>query len=270
MVSVIMPVYNAEAYVANAIRSVLNQEYPKIELLVVNDGSSDRSESEILSVMDDRIRYFSQVNQGVSAARNLALQHMRGDYFCFLDADDLMPAKSITCRLAIFDGRAELAFVGGAQEQRNQDLSDSLVLQMPSYRGNPRAGLVALDPGCFINCGTWLIRRDSARNYAFPVGWTHSEDLAFFLSISDQGELDFTTEVVQIYRRHASAMSDLEGLHDGYGRFIQMVERCGFASATEVEVLKRKVRHIMFRSYLRAGKMVMALRVVFFQKLNRW
>ena len=89
LVSIIIPTYNTEMYISSCINSVLNQSYPNIEIIIINDGSTDNTEKEILKFKDSRIHYIKQKNQGVSVARNTALKIINGDYFCFLDADDL-------------------------------------------------------------------------------------------------------------------------------------------------------------------------------------
>jgi glycosyltransferase involved in cell wall biosynthesis len=108
-----MPAYNAEKYIAEAINSVLNQSYPEFELLVINDGSSDQTAKIIRSFFDSRIKYFKQNNQGVSSARNTGLENMKGVYFCFLDADDVMPQDSLKSRLEIFNSNNKIDFVDG-------------------------------------------------------------------------------------------------------------------------------------------------------------
>ena len=82
-VSVILPIYNVESYLDETFKSLLNQTLHEIEILAVNDGSTDQSENIIKKYMqqDSRICYFFQNNQGQSVARNLALQHATGDYF---------------------------------------------------------------------------------------------------------------------------------------------------------------------------------------------
>ena len=86
-----MPCYNAEEYVAEAINSVINQSYPNVELIIVDDGSSDKSYEICQSFVGERkikIRAFKQVNKGPYPARNNALGHANGTYIAFLDADD--------------------------------------------------------------------------------------------------------------------------------------------------------------------------------------
>lgn len=90
LVSVIVPVYNTEKYVARAVESIQNQIYTNIEILLVNDGSTDCTEKECLKCAekDSRIRYFWKENGGVSSARNLALKEAKGEYITFCDSDD--------------------------------------------------------------------------------------------------------------------------------------------------------------------------------------
>lgn len=86
-VSIIIPVYNGEKYIENAIHSALNQTYDNIEVIVVNDGSTDNTEN-IVKKFGDKIIYFSKENGGVSSALNLGIQHMSGEYFSWLSHDD--------------------------------------------------------------------------------------------------------------------------------------------------------------------------------------
>ena len=111
LVSIIMPVYNGEKYLAQAIQSVLSQTYQQFELLVVNDGSTDGTEQTVQQFTDPRIRYFVQKNAGVSASRNMALANMKGTYFCCLDGDDVLPQNSIQSRMEVFKRSSSISFV---------------------------------------------------------------------------------------------------------------------------------------------------------------
>lgn len=86
--SIVIPVYNKEKFVAKTIKSVLSQTFTDYEIIIVNDGSTDQSETEILEIKDTRIQYFSKKNQGVALARNFGIEKATTDYICFLDADD--------------------------------------------------------------------------------------------------------------------------------------------------------------------------------------
>ncbi len=86
--SVVIAVYNKEAYIAKTLQSVLDQRYTDFEVVVVNDGSTDSSEEVIKSFTDPRIRYFNQSNRGAGAARNAAIARSTAPYIALLDADD--------------------------------------------------------------------------------------------------------------------------------------------------------------------------------------
>jgi glycosyltransferase involved in cell wall biosynthesis len=94
LVSVIVPAYNAERFLGRAMRSALAQTYPHLELIVVDDGSTDGTAEVIRSFRDARVRHLSQANRGQGAARNLGIRASTGRYVTFLDADDLyLPQK---------------------------------------------------------------------------------------------------------------------------------------------------------------------------------
>lgn len=86
--SIIIPLYNKEKFIENTIQSVLKQTFQDFEIIIVNDGSTDKSEEKVLHFKDDRIRYFSKKNEGVSQTRNFGLAEANADFVTFLDADD--------------------------------------------------------------------------------------------------------------------------------------------------------------------------------------
>ena len=96
-VSVIIPVYNTEAYVEQTLRSIMGQTLRDIELIVVNDGSTDGSLSvlERIATGDDRIRLFTQPNKGLSQTRNAGIARARGEFIYFMDSDDLLEPDAL-------------------------------------------------------------------------------------------------------------------------------------------------------------------------------
>ena len=94
LVSIVMPVYNGGNYLREAIESALAQTYNSIEIIVINDGSIDETESIALS-FGNAIRYFKKTNSGVASALNLGISNMRGEYFSWLSHDDLYKPKKI-------------------------------------------------------------------------------------------------------------------------------------------------------------------------------
>jgi hypothetical protein len=102
-VSVVVPFYDMERYLAQTIRSVLQQSYTSFELLLIDDGSQDRSVAICQSFSDPRIRVFRQSNQGPAAARNLGIRQSRGELIAFLDGDDLWHPDKLARHVAHLD-----------------------------------------------------------------------------------------------------------------------------------------------------------------------
>src|SRR5690606_2283060 len=94
LVSIIIPCYNAEKYVAEAIQSALDQTYPNCEVIVIDDGSTDGS-LEVIQSFGDKIRCETGPNKGGCAARNRGLELAKGEWIQFLDADDLISVEKI-------------------------------------------------------------------------------------------------------------------------------------------------------------------------------
>jgi len=115
LISIIMPCFNAEHYLYKTIKCVLSQTYSNLELLIVDDGSTDSSRSILseLSKSDDRLIIFHQQNTGPYPARNLALQHAKGDFIAFLDADDYWTVDCLDkLYQALIGANADLSYCG--------------------------------------------------------------------------------------------------------------------------------------------------------------
>lgn len=97
-VSVIIPAYNHDKYITEAISSVLSQSYQNFEIIIINDGSTDSTEQKILSIHDQRIQYISQKNSGAHSAINRGISLAQGDYISILNSDDIyLPKRLETC-----------------------------------------------------------------------------------------------------------------------------------------------------------------------------
>ena len=96
-VSVVVPVYNVEKYLSRCLDSIINQTYRNLEILLVDDGSTDKSGEicDYYALKDNRIKIFHKNNGGVSSARNYALERMSGDYVTFVDSDDTLSIDAV-------------------------------------------------------------------------------------------------------------------------------------------------------------------------------
>jgi len=124
LVSVIMPLYNAEPYVEAAIDSIFSQSYQNLEIIVIDDGSTDRG-AERVKGFGDKVVFAQQSNLGISAARNRAIEMSTGDYVAFLDADDLWTPEKLEIQIAALqeDGTLDTVF-GFAKQFFSPDLSE--------------------------------------------------------------------------------------------------------------------------------------------------
>lgn len=109
-ISVIIPVYNGEKYILEALDSVFNQTYPAYEIIVVDDGSTD-STADLLKFYADKIHYVYQQNAGVSSARNTGIKLASGDYIAFLDHDDLFMLNKLEDSLKLFNQDPMLDYI---------------------------------------------------------------------------------------------------------------------------------------------------------------
>lgn len=112
MVSVIMPVYNGENFLKEAIESVIAQTYTDWELIIINDGSTDKTEEIIQDFLTDkRLKYLFQENQGVAKARNNGVKKCQGEYLAFLDADDIWLSEKLEFQMKVVKRSIEPIFV---------------------------------------------------------------------------------------------------------------------------------------------------------------
>lgn len=132
LVSVIIPVYNGEKFIGEAVQNVLDQHYPALEIIIINDGSTDNSGSIIENLATD-VRYFDRDNAGPATARNSGIKDASGKYIAFLDVDDLWPENNLSHLVQELEENTELDIVRGyAQLFRDTEGGEK------EYLGNPK------------------------------------------------------------------------------------------------------------------------------------
>ena len=153
MISVIIPVYNYERYLGEAIESVLGQTYQDLEVIVVDDGSTDRSGEVAESFAGRGVRYCQEVHAGIGPARNKGVELAQGEFIAFLDADDRWPLEKIERQLRAFENDPALEMVfGQALQLQNGPAWEAGVRDKNLTVGGMVPGMVP---------GTMLIKRDA-------------------------------------------------------------------------------------------------------------
>lgn len=256
-----MPAYNAGRYIDQAIDSVLAQSLQDWELIVVNDGSTDDTCERLGNITDVRVRVLHQPNGGVSVARNTALKMARGALLTFLDADDSIPADSLLNRVRILEQNPNIDIVDGRIAIMDISLSKKIREREPGEPGPYLQRLMRLDSSVFFGVAV-MVRRDAIGQTLFSTGLTHCEDLLFLLQAADKKnwQYDAIDEVVYCYRTgdSSSAMSNLDGLEDGYFRLFQAAGELNDAHDSDIEFLYRRIRRILFRSWIRRRRPIRA------------
>ena len=184
LVSIIMPCYNAERYIAQSIESVLAQTYRNWELLITDDCSTDGSVkiATKYSLLDDRISLLvPDEHQGIARTRNMSISRARGRFVAFLDSDDIWYPEKLE-RQVNYMLENDLAFTYTSYElidwqgnPKNKTVKDAGVMSYKKYLRNT-----------IICCGTVVIDREKTGHFATPIIRT-SEDMSLWLSIMKRG-----------------------------------------------------------------------------------
>lgn len=180
-VSIIIPVYNAEKYLKRCIDSVLKNKESDIEVILINDGSTDESNKiceEYLS-SDSRLVYINQKNLGVSAARNKGIENAKNEYVFFLDADDYLADKYEK----FFNGSEDFIAFSNFTDYGNTQITETYPISKEESSNIDDARKILIGTHLFHTCWGKLFKRDIIRehNIKFPENVTIGEDYIFVL-----------------------------------------------------------------------------------------
>ena len=204
VVSVIIPCYNQAAFLGEAIESVLRQKYRRFEVIVVDDGSTDRTASIASSYPD--VICVRQENRGLAAARNRGLSQSTGDHVVFLDADDRLLPEALTVGVRSLNTHPECAFVYGRSRWVSLDGAPVPAPAQFAIGEEPYRSL--LERNCIWGCMTVMFRRSVLEAVSgFDASLSSAEDYDLYLRIARKFPVYFHGAVVAEYRRHEANMS---------------------------------------------------------------
>jgi glycosyltransferase involved in cell wall biosynthesis len=187
LVSVVIPVFNGERFLREAVQSVLDQKYSPLEIIVVDDGSTDGTANVARSLP---VRYLHQTNQGPSAARNRGIEHAQGELIAFADADDLWPLAKLELQLPYLTEDVEIVM------GRIQQVFSSSEEEFG-------------EPAFSVNLGSAVIRKTVFdRVGLFDETMRYSEDVDWFMRAREAGVAIMTIDAVTLfYRQHEENMT---------------------------------------------------------------
>jgi glycosyltransferase involved in cell wall biosynthesis len=212
LVSVIIPVFNGEKFLPDSLRSIFDQDYPNVEVIAVDDGSTDGS-LQILERYRERITTLRQANAGPAAARNLGLRCARGEFIAFLDADDLWHPAKLRLQVAEFRRRPDVGLVYNRWLVCDDDEPAPLarLLQIepsppPHELEQARSGWLyhKLFLDCLVHSSSAMVRKELIdRVGLFDETLERGEDYEYWFRLSREAPFHKLAATLSVYRVHA-------------------------------------------------------------------
>ena len=266
LVSVVIPNYNGAKFLDESIRSVLNQNYPRLQIIVVDDGSTDES-LLILQRYDTKIELIRQPNNGSAAARNAGINFAKGEFIALLDADDIWEENKISVQMNLIESENyDLVYCGG--QEFATDLKNGQI-HAPLYSGYcyqyfkkfPSKGIIEL--GC-----SSAVFRVSLLEFSglFDESFLGAaEDWDFFRRYVKFGKVGYSSGVLVRYRKHSESITarSLRDFYEGNRRAIVKM----FREDTDIGIIEKrniwlKFHLISFKANLKEFQFLESFRLV--------
>ncbi|WP_333609457.1 glycosyltransferase family 2 protein [Arsukibacterium sp.] len=213
LVSVIIPVYNGSAYIADSIHSILQQHYHPLEVIIVDDGSTDGTAEIVQQLADERVHYVRQQNSGSAVARNLGISLAKGELIAFNDGDDLWAPHRLAQQVSFLQQHPECQAVCG--RFKTVDISFSLAdAELEQYDKEPipdprKSGwmfLKLLEISCF-HIITLLVRRQALVGVSFNPDYRRGQDFDFWLQLANRVPIQQLDNLYAFYRKNMQSIS---------------------------------------------------------------
>jgi glycosyltransferase involved in cell wall biosynthesis len=250
-VSVVIPTYNSAQFLEEAIKSVLQQTYSDLDLVVVDDGSTDNTRRVVETFTDTRLRYAYQSNRGRSAARNLGLEISQGDYVAFLDADDFFLPDKLKIQVDLLDRDPSLGLVAAGHLE--VDARGEPLRRLEPWRWRPTLTLESWFLGNPLQIQSVLVRRVwLERAGGFDQTFHYAEDWDLWLRLALLGcRMAWSEDVHSAYRFHAqNTIRDAERMKQGGLRVLDQVFRQPNLPPALAGLRAKAVAGVYFRSAL--------------------
>jgi glycosyltransferase involved in cell wall biosynthesis len=211
-VSVVVPAYNAARTIETTLHSVLQQTVEDLELLVVDDGSTDTTPDIVRSVKDDRLRLLQQPNAGHASARNAGIRAAQGRYVAVVDADDVWLPHKLERQVALLDSHPEVRALHGSAVFVDDSLRPLFIATSPDGKND------LLDVLCFRGLAAMMVTLIAERALLEQVGGFDPsliilQDWELAIRLARLGELYSISEPLVLYRLHATNQSKQIDLH---------------------------------------------------------
>ena len=206
-VSIIIPCYNCEKYIIKTLESAVSQDYTNIEIIVINDGSTDNCSSIVKTVKDDRIHLIEQENQGVSFSRNKGIAMAKGEYVVFLDADDLLHPSFLEKR--VFSLSKSTAIACASSVVLVDKNGEKIEENKNYFAANKSSQILKFNDGIVTCPSSYLFKTEFIKKHkiTFNKNLQSSADKYFLLEVLKHGEIELINDSPMYYRVLNTSMS---------------------------------------------------------------
>lgn len=229
LVSIIIPVYNQEKYLKETLNSVIHQTYSNWECILVNDGSRDSSVAIINEhiAQDSRFYFIDSENKGVSNARNLALQQVKGDYVLFLDGDDLIHPEKIHQAIFNFEKNPDLSIVFNTTSYFQDSIENNLhEIKIDAELLNFNGLLFYWGEKITLPIHSAIIKKSLFEGIEFNCELTAQEDWLVWLRLFQKNPKVLVLDtVLSYYRKHNSSRTQTVSLKEDHFKALQIFEK---------------------------------------------
>jgi glycosyltransferase involved in cell wall biosynthesis len=252
LVSVVIPVFNASKWISETISSVLDQDYPNVEVVVIDDGSTDDS-SDIINQYTNKVKYFYKSNGGQGSARNIGIQKSNGKYIAFIDADDLWAKNKLSIQVEILE-RTRLKWIySDAIAFDNENKKDLFLFSQNNkqYSGDV---LKPLFRSCFIPSPTPVVEKtvfSKVGMFNEHTTMRNREDWDMWLRIASLYSLAYVPKSLANYRVHSSSATGSENRNDSLKGYINVIEAASAREPKRLGSIKNSVLSKIFFSECR-------------------
>lgn len=231
LISVIVTVYNVEAYLHKCLDSILNQTYKNLEIILIDDGSKDKSKAicESYVQLDPRVQLISKPNGGVSTARNLGLEQATGDYIIFVDSDDYIHPKMYEHMLdAIYENKADMSICGHNMVYDHESIPIRNDHKTIVYDRDTALRKILLDKEINSYPVDKLCRRELYDDIRFPVGRIFEDTSVMFKTIANSNKIVQINYAYYNYYNKPTSITRKKNIKGNYDNFIAFYERFNY------------------------------------------
>jgi glycosyltransferase involved in cell wall biosynthesis len=258
LVSIIIPVYNQEKYLKETLQSVINQSFSNWECILINDGSVDDSVAIINEYLtqDNRFHFINSENKGVSNARNLALQQVKGDYILFLDGDDLIHPEKIAQAISNFQKNSDLSIVFNTTSYFQDTIENKLYdIKIDAELLNFNDLLLYWGEKIIIPIHSAIIKRSLLDGIEFNTNLTAQEDWLVWLRLFQKNPKVLVLDaVLSFYRKHNTSRTQTVSLKEDHFKALELFEKY-IGTENHKKLLIHQIERYYLKSYDNAFKL---------------